>query len=93
MSLEQVGMDLSLIDNHYFIVGACCLVHGNGVLDIMSLAFNNLKQIRKKYNIRYLSTDVRDFDKCMNLGHKILNVTSTILGLENGIPTMTNVLP
>ncbi|KAF7388638.1 hypothetical protein HZH68_012580 [Vespula germanica] len=92
ISLEQIKINIGLIDDHFIISGACCLVHGNGVLDVMGFAFHNLKEIRNKYNIRFLSANTFDPNSCINLGNRILNVTSTILGLESRIPTIVNIL-
>ncbi|XP_043678010.1 uncharacterized protein LOC122633750 [Vespula pensylvanica] len=91
ISLEQIKINIGLIDDHFIISGACCLVHGNGVLDVMGFAFHNLKEIRNKYKIRFLSANTSDPNSCINLGNRILNVTSTILGLESRIPTLANI--
>ncbi|KAL2714471.1 uncharacterized protein V1478_015656 [Vespula squamosa] len=91
ISLEQIKINIGLIDDHFIISGACCLVHGNGILDVMGFAFHNLKEIRNKYNIRFLSTNTSDPNNYINLGNRILNVASTILGLESRIPTIANI--
>lgn len=90
--LEQIEKDLTLIDDDFIISNACCLVHGSGVLEIMGLMFHYLNEIRNKYNIRFLSANVFDPNSCMNLVQRILNLTSTVLGFESGIPIIPNLL-
>ncbi|XP_015183908.1 PREDICTED: uncharacterized protein LOC107070331 [Polistes dominula] len=89
-SIDWIETNIGLIDEHFVISGACCLVHDNSTLDVMGFVFHNLKEIRKKYNIRFLSTKISDPKQFNDLINRILTLASTILGLENEIPTIIN---
>ncbi|XP_014608925.1 PREDICTED: uncharacterized protein LOC106789326 [Polistes canadensis] len=89
-SIDWIETNIGLIDEHFIISGACCLVHDNSTLDIMSFVFHNLKEIRKKYNIRFLSAKISDPNRFNELENRILALASTVLGLESQIPTVIN---
>ncbi|KAI4486932.1 hypothetical protein M0802_012189 [Mischocyttarus mexicanus] len=89
-SLDWIETNVDLIDENFIISGACCLVHGNSSLDVMSFVFHKLKEIRKKFNIQFLSAKITDPNKSIDLENRILTLASTVLGLESGIPTIIN---
>ncbi|XP_043520310.1 uncharacterized protein LOC122534074 [Frieseomelitta varia] len=85
-SLSEVETNISLIDEHYIISGAACLVNCRGISNIMGLTFHKSAKIREKYNIKFLSANVFKPHICIQLGNRILNLVEAILGITSGIP-------
>ncbi|XP_050582392.1 uncharacterized protein LOC126918493 isoform X1 [Bombus affinis] len=86
-SLSEVETNISLIDEHYIISGAVCLVNCRGISNIMGLTSHKSAKIREKYNIRFLSANVFKPQICVQLSNRILNLVEAILGITSGIPT------
>ena len=57
-SLYEVEANINLVDEHYIISGAVCLVNCKGISNIMGLTSHKSTKIRDKYNIRLLSANV-----------------------------------
>ncbi|KAH0956707.1 hypothetical protein HN011_007606 [Eciton burchellii] len=84
-TLSEVEVNITLIDEHYIISGAACLVNCNGISNVTELIHKS-KKFCHKYNIRFLSANVFDIQACVQLGSRILNITEGLLGLNSGIP-------
>lgn len=54
----KVETNINLIDEHYIISGAVCLVNCRGISNSMGLTSHKSAKIREKYNIRFLSANV-----------------------------------
>lgn len=91
-SLAEVETNISLIDQHFIISGAACLVNCNGITNIMGLIFHKSRKIRTKYNIKFLSANVFNLQACSKLGNRILNLAEALLGTTSGIPAVGSLL-
>ncbi|XP_076641893.1 uncharacterized protein LOC143352861 [Halictus rubicundus] len=85
-SLTEVETNISLIDEHYIICGAVCLVNCKEISSSIGFISHESAEIRNKYNIRFLSANVSKPQSCVQLGNRILNLTEAILGVTSGIP-------
>ncbi|XP_033321503.2 uncharacterized protein LOC117217776 [Megalopta genalis] len=87
-SLSEVEANINLIDEHYIIAGATCLVNCKETSSSMGLISHKSAKLRNKYNIRFLSANVSKLQSCVQLGNRILNIAEAILGITSGIPTI-----
>lgn len=85
-SLSEVETNISLIDEHYIISGAVCLINCRGISNSMGLTSHKSAKIREKYNIRFLSANIFKPQICVQLGNRILNLIEAVLGITSGIP-------
>ncbi|KAM0736826.1 hypothetical protein ACS0PU_006475 [Formica fusca] len=89
-ALSEIEANIAIIDEHYIISGATCLVNCNGMCNVMGLIHKS-KALCHKYNIRFLSANVLDMQSCIYLGSRIFNIMEGILGLNSGIPVIGTV--
>lgn len=85
-SLSDVEENLSVVDEHFIVSGAVCLVNCKGISNFMGRTSQKVAEIRNKYNIHFLSANVFDSLSCVQLGGSILNLTEAVLGITSGIP-------
>jgi len=57
LSIFKIEANIAIIDEHYIISGATCLVNCNGIRNVMGLIHKS-KALCHKYNIRFLSANV-----------------------------------
>ncbi|XP_076760078.1 uncharacterized protein LOC143428819 isoform X1 [Xylocopa sonorina] len=86
-SFSEVETNISLIDEHYIISGAVCLVNCKAVSKVMRLISHKIVQLQERYNIQFLSANILKPQICVQLGNKILNLVEVVLGITSGIPT------
>ncbi|EFN68407.1 hypothetical protein EAG_10380 [Camponotus floridanus] len=89
-ALSEIEANIAIIDEHYIISGATCLVNCNGIRNVMGLIHKS-KALCHKYNIRFLSANVFDMQACIYLGSRLLNIMEGIMGLNSGIPIIGTV--
>ncbi|XP_017891179.1 uncharacterized protein LOC108631617 isoform X2 [Ceratina calcarata] len=85
-TLSDVEKNLRLIDEHFIVSGAVCLVNCTGILSFVGKTSHKIVQIRNKYNIHFLSANVFKSLIRVQLGGRILNLVEALLGITSGIP-------